>query len=151
MSNKWLLSRLEKISLLKWVNFPRCTRLPDLVVLGQSYISREIILASILTCIYRKKLNSLPWSAVLRDFQNQEYRFTIPKSPNSTKGWARRKRKWQLATKHMLCKQIQWKISQKSWSQQFNFSKYWRCLEQVSTICLQILQVTTKYITSTGL
>ena len=37
------------------------------------------ILISDLTRIPRKKRNSLPRSTILRDFQNQEYRFTIPK------------------------------------------------------------------------
>ena len=37
------------------------------------------ILISILTLIPQKKLNSPPRSVILEDFQNQEYRFTIPK------------------------------------------------------------------------
>ena len=37
------------------------------------------VVISIVTLIPMKKLNSLPRSAILRDFQNQEYRFTIPK------------------------------------------------------------------------
>ena len=38
------------------------------------------ILISILTWISWKNLNSPPQSAILRDIQNQEYRFKIPKS-----------------------------------------------------------------------
>ena len=34
---------------------------------------------SIVTLIPQKKLNSSPRSVILGDFQNQEYRFTIPK------------------------------------------------------------------------
>ena len=37
------------------------------------------VIISIVTLIPMKKLNSPPRSAILRDFQNQEYRFTIPK------------------------------------------------------------------------
>ena len=47
----------------------------------QSLIEMEIsILISILTWAPWKKLNSPPRSAILGDFQNQDYRFTIPKS-----------------------------------------------------------------------
>ena len=35
---------------------------------------------SILTLIPQKKTNSLPRAAILRDFQNLEYQFAIPKS-----------------------------------------------------------------------
>ena len=38
------------------------------------------ILTSVLTLLPRKKLTSLPQSAKLKDVQNQEYRFKIPKS-----------------------------------------------------------------------
>ena len=37
------------------------------------------ILISIVTLIPQKKLNSPPRFVILEDFQNQEYRFTIPK------------------------------------------------------------------------
>ena len=53
------------------VNSYRCIPLPNLVVI--SLMKMEIsILISILTCILWKKLNSLPRSIILIDFENQE-------------------------------------------------------------------------------
>ena len=52
-----------------WVNSSRFTCLLNLVAIG----------LSIVTLIPHKKLNSPPRSVILGDFQNQEYRFTIPK------------------------------------------------------------------------
>ena len=65
--------------ILIWVNFPRCNYLESLGLLG--LMGTEIsILISFLTWIPWKKQNSPPLSSILRDFQNQEYRFTIQKS-----------------------------------------------------------------------
>ena len=62
-----------------WVKSSRCTWLPTLVVIG--LIEIEIsVLASTLTWIPRKKQNSFRQFAILKDCQNQGYRFTIPKS-----------------------------------------------------------------------
>ena len=58
-----------------WVNFSRCTCLPNLVVIG--LMEMEI---SVLTWIPRNKLNSPPRSFILRDFQNKQYWFSIPNS-----------------------------------------------------------------------
>ena len=65
--------------ILIWVNSRRCNYLESLGILG--LMGTEIsILISFLTWIAWKKQNSPPLSSILRDFQNQEYRFTIQKS-----------------------------------------------------------------------
>ena len=57
-----------------WVNYSRCTLWRNLMVIGS--MEMEIIL----TRIQWKKLNYSPQTNIIRDLQNQEYRFTIPKS-----------------------------------------------------------------------
>ena len=49
-----------------WVNFSRCTYLPTLLVVGLMEIDISVLI-SILTWIRQ--------SAILRDFQNQEYQY----------------------------------------------------------------------------
>ena len=64
---------------LTWMNFLRCTCLPNSVVIG--LMEMEIFFPiSVLAWISWKKLHSTPWSDILRDSQNQEYRFVISKS-----------------------------------------------------------------------
>ena len=48
--------------------------------MGRSRSMKISILVSVLTRAPWKKMNSPPWFALLRDFQNQEYRFTFLKS-----------------------------------------------------------------------
>ena len=62
-----------------WVNSSKCTCLPNLVVIG--LMEMEIsILISILIWITREKLKLPSPSTIFRNFQNQEYQFTIPNS-----------------------------------------------------------------------
>ena len=48
-----------------------------------------------------KKLNSLPRTVILREFQNQEYRFTIPKSRTKLAEKATTKRRTQAIPKRL--------------------------------------------------
>ena len=61
-----------------WVNSSKYTCLPNLEAVGFMEIKISILI-SIFTWMHRKKLNSLPRSTIVRDIQNQEYRFTISK------------------------------------------------------------------------
>ena len=62
-----------------WIKSSRYSFLPNLVIIG--LIDKAIsILISTLTWKSWKKLNSLLQSAILQDFLDHEYQFTLPKS-----------------------------------------------------------------------
>ena len=75
-----------------WVNFSRCTCLPNLVIIG--LVEMEI---SILTWIPRNNLR--PWSFILRDFQTKEYWCSIPNSGTRLAGKQHQSRKIRAISK----------------------------------------------------
>ena len=62
-----------------WVESSKCTCLASLLVIPLMEM-KILILISVLTWIPQKILSWLPRSIILRQFQNNEYRFPFPKS-----------------------------------------------------------------------